>query len=76
MGMSLGDSVRVTLFGESHGTAVGALLEGIPPGIPVDMQSLIEDLQRRRPGRRLLSPRAEPDDCDILSGVYEGKTTG
>ena len=52
MGMSLGDSVRVTLFGESHGTAVGALLEGIPPGIPVDMQSLIEDLQRRRPGRR------------------------
>ena len=43
--MSLGDSVRVTLFGESHGTAVGALLEGIPPGIPVDMQSLIEDLQ-------------------------------
>ena len=76
MGMSLGDSVRVTLFGESHGTAVGALLEGIPPGIPVDMQSLIEDLQRRRPGRRLLSARAEPDDCEILSGVYEGKTTG
>ena len=76
MGMSLGDSVRVTLFGESHGAAVGALLEGIPPGVPVDMQSLIEDLQRRRPGRRLLSARAEPDDCEILSGVYEGKTTG
>ena len=58
MGMSLGDSVRVTLFGESHGVAVGALLEGIPPGIPVDVASLIEDLQRRRPGRRLLSARA------------------
>ena len=43
MGMSLGDSVRVTLFGESHGAAVGALLEGVPPGIPVDVASLIED---------------------------------
>ena len=76
MGMSLGDSVRVTLFGESHGSAVGALLDGVPAGIPVDVEALIEDLERRRPGRRLLSARAEPDDCEILSGVYEGKTTG
>ena len=76
MGMSLGDSVRVTLFGESHGTAVGAFLEGVPPGIPINVETLIEDLQRRRPGRRLLSARAEPDDCEILSGVYEGQTTG
>jgi len=76
MGMSLGDSVRVTLFGESHGTAVGAFLEGVPPGIPIDIETLIEDLQRRRPGRRLLSARAEPDHCEILSGVYEGQTTG
>ena len=76
MGMSLGESVRVTLFGESHGAAVGALLEGVPPGIPVDVETLIEDLQRRRPGRRLLSARAEPDHCEILSGVYEGQTTG
>ena len=59
---------------ESHGAAVGALLEGIP-SIPVDVASR-GDLQRRRPGRRLLSARAEPDDCEILSGVYEGKTTG
>ena len=76
MGMSLGDSVRETLFGESHGSAVGALLDGVPAGIPVDVEALIEDLERRRPGRRLLSARAEPDDCEILSGVYEGKTTG
>ena len=76
MGMSLGDSVRVTLFGESHGTAVGAFLEVVPPGIPINVETLIEDLQRRRPGRRLLSARAEPDDCEILSGVYEGQTTG
>jgi chorismate synthase len=76
MGMSLGESVRVTLFGESHGAAVGALLEGVPPGIPIDVEILIEDLLRRRPGRRLLSSRAEPDHCEILSGVYEGQTTG
>ncbi len=76
MGMSLGDSVKVTLFGESHGAAVGALLDGVPPGIPIDVETLIEDLRRRRPGRRLLSARAEPDHCEILSGVYEGKTTG
>ena len=41
MGMSLGDSVRVTLFGESHGTAVGAFLEGVPPGIPINVETLI-----------------------------------
>ena len=76
MGMSLGDSVRVTLFGESHGAAVGALLEGVPPGVPIDVETLIEDLERRRPGRRLLSSRTEPDHCEILSGVYEGQTTG
>ena len=76
MGMSLGDSVRVTLFGESHGAAVGALLEGVPPGVLIDVQTLIEDLERRRPGRRFLSSRTEPDHCEILSGVYEGQTTG
>ena len=74
--MSLGDSIRVTLFGESHGAAVGALLEGVPPGVTIDVATLVEDLQRRRPGRRLLSSRAEPDNCEILSGVYEGQTTG
>ena len=47
VGMSLGDSVRVTLFGESHGAAVGALLEGVPPGLPIDVETLIEDLARR-----------------------------
>ena len=76
MGMSLGDSVRVTLFGESHGAAVGALLEGVPPGVPIDVETLIEDLERRKPGRRFLSSRTEPDHCEILSGVYEGQTTG
>ncbi|HIF05217.1 MAG TPA: chorismate synthase, partial [Candidatus Poseidoniales archaeon] len=75
MGMGLGDSVRVTLFGESHGAAVGALLEGLPAGTPIDVDALVADLERRRPGRRLLSTRAEPDDCEILSGVFEGRAT-
>ena len=50
----LGDDIRVTLFGESHGVAVGALLEGLPAGTPIDEFRLISDLERRRPGRRLL----------------------
>ena len=51
MGMRLGDSVRVTLFGESHGKCVGALVEGIPAGTEIDLQALNEDIARRKPGR-------------------------
>ncbi len=76
MGMGLGDQLKVTLFGESHGKCVGALVEGIPPGTEIDLQSLYDDLSRRRPGRRGLSSRLELDECEILSGVYEGKATG
>ncbi|MDP6906828.1 MAG: chorismate synthase [Candidatus Thalassarchaeaceae archaeon] len=76
MGMRLGESVQVTLFGESHGSAVGALLEGVPAGTGIDLDILIDDLKRRRPGRRLLSARVETDHCEILSGVFEGKATG
>lgn len=76
MGMGLGDSLRVTLFGESHGGAVGALLEGVAPGTAVDLEAIQAALERRRPGRRLLSARAEPDACEILSGVHEGRATG
>ncbi len=76
MGMSLGDRLRVTLFGESHGTCVGALIEGIPPGTQIDPETLAKDLALRKPGRRSLSARAELDDCDILSGIYEGRATG
>lgn len=76
MGMRLGDSVRVTLFGESHGRCVGALVEGIPAGTEFDLDALREDVERRRPGRKGLSARSESDDCEILSGVHEGKATG
>ena len=76
MGMRLGDSVRVTLFGESHGKCVGALVEGIPAGTEIDLQALNEDIARRKPGRKGLSMRSESDECEILSGVHEGKATG
>ena len=76
MGMQLGDNLKVTLFGESHGKCVGALVEGVPAGTPLDTEILLRDLLRRKPGRKGLSQRSEPDACDILSGVYEGKATG
>jgi len=76
MGMGLGDQLKVTLFGESHGKCVGALVEGIPPGTEIDLHTLSQDLSRRRPGRKGMSARLEPDNCEILSGVHEGKATG
>ncbi len=76
MGMRLGESVSVTLFGESHGRCVGALVEGIPAGTEIDIDALQADIERRRPGRKGLSARSESDACEILSGVHEGRATG
>ena len=76
MSMGLGEGLKVTLFGESHGKCVGALVEGIPPGTPIDPVALSRDLAMRRPGRRGMSARSELDDCELLSGVHEGKATG
>ena len=76
MGMGLGDTLRVTLFGESHGQCVGALVEGIPPGTPIDNESLARDLSMRKPGRKGMSSRSELDNCEIFSGIHEGKATG
>ena len=76
MGMGLGENLKVTLFGESHGKCVGALVQGIPPGTPIDAEELYRDLQRRRPGRKGLSQRTELDECEIMSGVHDGKATG
>tara|TARA_B110000003_G_scaffold174046_1_gene173662 strand:+ start:2433 stop:3530 length:1098 start_codon:yes stop_codon:yes gene_type:complete len=76
MSMKLGDRLRVTLFGESHGRCVGALLEGLPAGTPINNDALIEFIDRRKPGRKGLSSRAEIDKCEIMSGVHEGIATG
>jgi len=66
----------VTLFGESHGPAVGALIEGMPPNIELDADQLIADMIARRPGSGLASKRKETDEVEILSGVHSGKSTG
>ena len=76
MGMRFGDNLRVTLFGESHGLCVGALVEGMPPGTEIDETELSEAILRRRAGRKGLSARSEGDDCEVMTGVYEGKATG
>lgn len=73
---TFGSSVCVTLFGESHGPAVGAVLDGLAPGIPADTEFIRHQLGLRRPYGKISTPRAEEDDFEILSGVFNGKTTG
>ena len=76
-GNSFGRLFTVTTFGESHGPALGCIVDGCPPGLALAEEDLQRDLDRRRPGRsRHVSPRNEPDQVRILSGVFEGVTTG
>jgi chorismate synthase len=76
-GNSFGKSFVVTTFGESHGVALGCVVDGCPPGMELSEADLQFDLDRRRPGRnRHTTQRNEPDQVRILSGVFEGKTTG
>ena len=74
---TFGRNFRVTTFGESHGKALGAVIDGCPPGIPLSEGDIQPLLDRRRPGSgELVSKRAERDQIEILSGVFQGKTTG
>ena len=76
-GNSFGRLFTVTTFGESHGLALGCIVDGCPPGMPLSEADIQGDLARRRPGRsRHTTQRNEPDQVKILSGVFEGKTTG
>ncbi|WP_421243608.1 chorismate synthase [Aeromonas sp. 601019] len=76
-GNSFGQLFRVTTFGESHGLALGAVVDGCPPGLEISEADLQGDLDRRKPGTsRYTTPRRESDEVKILSGVFEGKTTG
>ena len=76
-GDSFGHSFRITTAGESHGPGYVVVIDGCPPGLPLAEADLAEDLARRRPGQsRIVTPRDEPDVPEILSGVFEGKTTG
>ncbi len=77
LGSHFGTLFRVSTFGESHGPALGVIVDGCPAGLEVDAEKIQYDLNRRRPGQsKLVSPRKESDEFEILSGVFEGKTTG
>jgi chorismate synthase len=73
---SFGVLFRVTLFGESHGPAIGVIIDGCPPGITVKTEDFLPDLKRRQSGSRGTTKRQEPDLPEILSGVFDGVTTG
>lgn len=76
-GNTFGMHMRITTFGESHGPAVGVVLDGVRPGLPFDTRVIQRELDRRRPGQsRVTTSRNEPDRVEILSGVFEGRTTG
>ena len=76
-GNTFGTSFTVTSFGESHGAAIGCIVDGCPPGMELCAADLQHDLDRRKPGTsRHVTQRRESDTVEILSGVYEGKTTG
>lgn len=76
-GNTLGTLFTVTNFGESHGPAIGCVIDGCPPGMPLEAADIQRELDRRRPGTsRHVTQRQEADQVEILSGVYEGLTTG
>ena len=77
MGSSFGQLLRISTFGESHGGAVGVILEGCPPRLPLDLAAIQAELDRRRPGQsRITTPRREDDRVEILSGLIDGLTLG
>ena len=74
---TFGNIFRLTSFGESHGVALGGIIDGCPAGIDLDLEFVQEELNRRRPGQsKITTPRKEEDKVEFLSGIYEGKTTG
>ena len=73
---TFGNKFRVSIFGESHGTCVGVTVDGVLPGLPLEESDFTEDLLRRRAGAPGTTTRREPDEPEIISGVFEGRTTG
>ena len=77
MGNTFGKSFRIHTWGESHGGSVGVVIDGCPPQIPIDEAFIQAELDRRRPGQsKITTQRKEPDTATIVSGIWEGKTTG
>ena len=76
-GSSFGSIFKLTSFGESHGLAVGGVIEGVPPGIELDFEAIQQELDRRKPGQSaIVTQRKESDQAVFQSGIFEGKTTG
>lgn len=74
---TFGNSLTLTTFGESHGVAIGGILDGCPSGIEIDFEAIKHELNRRKPGQsKLVTQRKETDNVEFLSGIFEGKTTG
>ena len=74
---TIGNIFRLTSFGESHGPAIGGVLDGMPAGVPVDLELLQAEMRRRKPGQsRITTARDEDDEVELLSGVFDGVTTG
>ena len=76
-GNSYGTLFKLTTFGESHGKAIGGIIDGCPAGLELDLEDIQNELERRKPGQsKIVTQRKEPDTVDFLSGIFEGKTTG
>ncbi len=74
---TFGNLLKLTTFGESHGAAIGGIIDGFPAGVSVDLEAIQKELDRRKPGQsKIVTQRKEPDTVEFLSGIFEGKTTG
>jgi chorismate synthase len=77
MSNSFGKLYRITTFGESHGVAIGGVIDGCPAGVSIDLEAIQKEMDRRKPGQsKIVTQRKEPDEVQFLSGIFEGKTTG
>lgn len=77
MSNSFGKIYRITTFGESHGEAIGGVIDGCPAGVSIDLEAVQDEMNRRKPGQsKIVTQRKEPDEVRFLSGIFEGKTTG
>ena len=76
-GSSFGTIFKLSTFGESHGPAIGGVIEGVPVNISLNIEEIQNELNRRKPGQsKIVTQRKEPDTVEFLSGIFEGKTTG
>lgn len=77
MSATYGDKIKMTIFGESHGPAIGLIIDGLPAGVAIDLEAVAREMKRRAPGQNLMStPRKEKDEFMVQSGLFEGRTTG